>query len=312
MEIEEPSYIVDQLISKSGINAISGLPESHKSFITLEIAKCISLGVPFLGKFQTERGKVFIVDEENRKGRIKVRLDALTEEVLEVSILAEHGLKIDSDGTSEAIIKYCKYYDIGTVIFDSLSSMHDADENSNSQMAKVFSKLMLLANKGLTVIFIHHEPKSAGRNPEYASLRGAGDILAKCDIHLSLSHPKDKKDTILVKQMKNRDSERLPNFEIAVHSEEDKTWFEYVGEVSEHVGKGYRTDNAIIELLTTDGELYQGQITKAVNGIKGIGGEKMVLKRLTLLTNSGKINHRIAPDEKNKNYYSVNMEQPDE
>jgi hypothetical protein len=209
----------------------------------------------------------------------------------------------------EYIIKHCEENDIGTVIFDSLSSMHDADENSNSQMAKVFANLMLLANKGLTVIFIHHEPKSAGRKPEYASLRGAGDILAKCDIHLSLSHPKDKKDTILVKQLKNRDSERLPNFEIAVHSEDDKTWFEYVGEPPEQVGKAQRTDNAIIELLTARGELYQGQIIKALQGTKGIGGSKMVLKRLTVLTTSGKINRRIETDEKNKSYYSLNTEQ---
>ena len=104
----------------------------------------------------------------------------------------------------------------------------------------------------------------------------------------------------------------MPEFKIAVHQEEGRTWFEYVGEPPEQVGKAQRTDYAIIELLTARGELYQGQITKALQGIKGIGGSKTVLKRLTILTASGKINRRIATDEKNKSYYSVNIEQTDE
>jgi hypothetical protein len=312
MELEEPSYMIDQLISKGGISAISGVPESHKSFIALEMAKCISQGMPFLGKFETERGKVFLMDKENGKGRIISRLNTLTDEILELSILAEHDLKIDTKGMPDTIIKYCETYGIGTVILDSLSSMHSADENSNSQMSGVFAGLIKLANEGLTVIFIHHEPKSSGRNPEYASLRGAGDILAKCDIHLSLRHPKDDGKTILVKQLKNRDAERLPEFKIVVHQEEGRTSFEYLGELPKQVGVNQRTDEAVIKLLTDDGELYQGQIIKSLQGVQGIGGEKKILNRLTVLTTSGKIDYRVAPDEKNKNYYSVNIEQPDE
>lgn len=312
MKLEEPSYMIDHLISKGGINAISGVPESHKSFITLEMAKCISQGVPFLGKFETERGKVLLIDKENGKGRILSRLNNLTDEVLELCIVAESDLKIDQKGAPEGVIRFCDSFNIGTVILDSLSSMHSAEENSNSQMAEVFTGLIKLANKGLTVIFIHHEPKSSGRNPEYASLRGAGDILAKCDIHLSLRHPKDDSNTILVKQLKNRDAERIPEFKIAVYQEEGKTRFEYIGELPKQVVVNEQTDEAIIKLLTDNGELYQDQIIKSLQGIKGIGGEKKILKRLSVLTTSGDITKRVAPQEKNKSYYSLNTEQPDE
>ncbi|HSW37421.1 MAG TPA: AAA family ATPase [Candidatus Saccharimonadales bacterium] len=309
MAIEEPSWAVDQLISKGGINLISGLPESHKSFITLEIVRATTLGVPFLGKFPTERCKALIVDEENRVGRSKMRLDFLSDEALDVAIVAEQHIKIDRPGVAEHIIKYCKANDIGVVVFDSLSSFHSAEENSNSQMAAVFEHFLRISQAGISVIIIVHEPKNSRNNPQNASARGAGDIAAKCDVHISMRHLGSDVNTILVTQLKNRDAEKLPEFTIAVHRETDRTWFEYVGEAPKQVGVPQRTDEAIIELLAADGELYQGQIFEALKVVEGIGGQKKIAERLKALSKTI-LHHRKA--DHGKSYYSLIAELPDE
>jgi hypothetical protein len=309
MDIEEPSWIVDQLISKGGINAISGQPESHKSFVTLELIKAISLGVPFLGKFPTERCKALILDEENSLGRSKMRFNLLSDEDLDVAIVSGQHIKVDQPGVDRAIIKYCKANDIGVVVFDSLSCFHGANESSNPEMAAVFEFLQRIAQAGITVIFIHHEPKSSRDNPSSANLRGAGDILAKCDVHISMRHPKDDVNTILVKQLKNRDAERLPEFEIAVHRGDNKTSFEYVGEAPKQVGMAQRTDDAIIELLTVDGELYQGQIFEALKAIDGIGGQRKITDCLDALTPE-----RLTCEVRKygRKYYAIKTEPSDE
>jgi hypothetical protein len=309
MEFEEPSWLVDQLISKGGINAISGQPESHKSFIALEIIKALSLGVPFLDKFPTEQCKTLIIDEENSPGRLNMRLNTLTDQDLNLEIVSGKHIKIDELGMAEDIIKYCEANGIGLLVLDSLSSLHSADESSNTQMAAVFEHLMKIAQAGITIIFIHHEPKSARKEPGNASLRGAGDILAKCDTHTSMRHPADDVNTIVVTQKKNRDAERLPEFKIAVHREQDRTRFEHIGQVPVQVGLGQRTDEAIIALLTTSGELFQGEIIDKLIGIIGIGGKKKISACLDALTKT-QLKVRVA--EHGRKNYSIKQEQSNE
>jgi archaellum biogenesis ATPase FlaH len=310
MKVKMPSYLVDQMIGEACINVISGLPESFKSFICSEILRCCSLGIPFLDYFQTRRTKGLLIDEENSIGRSKSRLDYISYEALEIAVLAEQHIMVDELGIAEAIIKYCKANDIGVVVFDSLSSFHSADENVNSQMAKVFKRFLLIKQAGITVIIITHESKSNIKNSLYATPRGAGEIWAKCDVYLSMRTFDSDLNTISVRQLKNRDAEKLPEFTIAVHRDEDRTWFEYVGEVPKRIGKAQRTDEAIIELLIADGELYQEQIIEALKAIDGIGGETMIAGRLKELFESEKITFRVG--EHGRNYYSVSTELSDE
>jgi hypothetical protein len=309
---EPPIFAVDQLFLKNGINAISGVPESHKSFVVLDVIRCICLGLPFLGIFSTLLGKVLLIDEENGEGRILTRFDCLTDEKLAVYIMSDGHIKLDNPGTDEAIIEFCHAEDIGTVVIDSLSSIHDADESSNPKMAKVFEHFLRLKQAKLTVFFIHHEPKGSGNDPNKASLRGAGDILAKCDTHISFRHPPNNVNTIIAKQLKNRDADRLPEFTIAVNRKEDRTWFEYIGEAPKQVGMVQRTDRAIIDLLTTDGEMYQKQIIDTLSIVEKVGGKKKIASRLEALVSDGALKLRAAADEHNRSYYSVNTERNDE
>jgi hypothetical protein len=309
MDFPPPEFIIDQLFLKNGINAISGVPESHKSFFALDIAKSLALGRPLLDTFAAQRCKTLIIDEDNSWGRLAARFNALTDENLDVIILCDGHIKIDEPGTVDRVIEYCRSNGVGALILDSLSSLHSADESSNTQMAKVFEHFLRLKQAGLTIFFIHHEPKSSRDNPNHASLRGAGDIWAKCDTHISLRHPPNDVNTIIVNQYKNRDAERLPEFRVAVHRDDDRTWFEYIGKAPEQVGKDQRTDDAIIELLTTNGEIFQVQVIEALNATQGIGGKTKIAERLNALTKT-KLCLRVG--EHNRRYYSIRMEQPDE
>ena len=309
MNVKEPSYLIDQFIGEGCINVISGLPESYKSLTCSEMLRCCSLGVPFLDIFDTKRTKGLLIDEENTIGQTKSRLNCISYEALEIAILAEQHIMIDEPGAAEAIIKGCKANDIGVVVFDSLSSFHSADENVNSQMAKVFKSFLLIKQAGITVIIITHESKSQIKNSIQASPRGAGEIWAKCDVYISMRTIGIEANTISVKQLKNRNGEKLSEFTIAVHREDDRTWFEYVGEVPKQVGKAQRTDEAILDLLNSDGELFQSQIIKALKPIKDIYASRNIPTRLEELVKTV-LTTRIGKN--GKIYYSVKPEAQDE
>jgi RecA-family ATPase len=301
MDIPPPSWRVDRLISQGGINAVSGIAGSHKTWLVADMCVAISLGRPFLGMFPTKRCKVLILDEESGLGRLKERLGRLSDEDLDIYTVSSEHLKIDKPGVAEAIIKYCKSHEIGIVVFDSLTCFHTSQENSNPEMSAVFEHFQRIAQAGITPVIIHHEPKSSLKDPSSASLRGAGDILAKCDVHISLRHrDKDNDDTILVRQIKNRDDERLPEFQLAVHKEADKTWFEYIGEAPPQTSKADVADEAIITLLKEQVRMFQSEIAVA---LQSVAGQKKIADRLTELTTEGKLTLTVG--EHGRNYYEL-------
>jgi RecA-family ATPase len=67
------------------------------------------------------------------------------------------------------------------IIIDTLSMFHSADENSNTEMAKVVARFKLIAKRyGCCLLFLHHTSKSMaidGRQDEQQSTRGASVLV---------------------------------------------------------------------------------------------------------------------------------------
>lgn len=186
---------------------------------------------------------------------MRKRIRKLHDGVLPIAVLSDNHLKITED-LAESITAYCKANNIGLVIFDSLTRFHNVNENSSQEMGDILEHFQRIAQSGLAVILIHHDPKNSEKNGGTGGLRGSGDILAISDIHNSLRR-KDPDDpsTIVFKQFKNRDAEELPEFELAVKSNEDDTkfWFEYVGEAPKRKSKDELVNEAIFDYLREHG-----------------------------------------------------------
>src|SRR5262249_39099276 len=70
------------------------------------------------------------------------------------------------------------------LVVDTLRAVSTGDENNNTEMARVMSRLTQFCNLGVTVVFSHHtgKPDALGLRPEKYGSRGASVIPANCDI----------------------------------------------------------------------------------------------------------------------------------
>jgi hypothetical protein len=204
------TWTVDRLIPELSITAITGIQGSYKTWITLEIARCVGSGTDFLGKFKVTNGNVLIIDKENQLRHIKKRLKmlAIEKEPIFYFERAEDFL-IDNDKDYKILLDIIEKLKIKLVIFDSLVRIHNGEENVSRDIAKVINAFRKITNKGVTVIFIHHNRKEKNEQSSPNSVRGSSDILGGIDSLLQIK--KIGKRQLNITQSKLRqDEETLP------------------------------------------------------------------------------------------------------
>ena len=200
----EQKWLVDNIIPDSGLVLLSAAPASFKTWVALELSLCVADGRPLFSTFNTSGCGVLIADEESGSRMlqdrfIKLGAKATIDEAGEclgeekpIYYLSRVGRYIDEDYIKE-LISECVKHDIKLVIFDSLVRFHNARENDASEMAKTLNLFKVLNDNGIATLLLHHNRKGNGAIGEM--VRGSSDILASCDIHLSINR-KNRKITI--------------------------------------------------------------------------------------------------------------------
>ncbi|HEU5187352.1 MAG TPA: AAA family ATPase [Candidatus Saccharimonadales bacterium] len=310
LDIPTPSWIVDKLVPDESITIISAPPEQYKTWLAFDIAIQVARGEPLFGHFSTKQTKVLVIDEESGLGRLRKRMQMLgiTEET-PVAVVSYQGFKLTEE-SAQALISYCEDRNIGLVVFDSLTRIHNGEENSAKDMSIVMGDLKRLAQAGIAVIVIHHNRKPSRFGGGGANeMRGSGDIHAACDVQISIQR-KAGTDVVTVSQNKNRDAPDLAPFNLEVVIDKDSLRFQYIGSASEKPVKADLTVAAILELLS-DGELrFQKQIIAAIKGVDGVGGQQMIADRLKVLVEAGELVYSIGAN--GKHLYGLKPEQIDE
>ena len=79
-------YLIENILPKVGFTMLGGAPKDGKSFLCVAIARSIALGIPFLGKYKAQKGKVltyFLEDPPQRvHSRLKVYGDAVNDNII--------------------------------------------------------------------------------------------------------------------------------------------------------------------------------------------------------------------------------------
>ncbi len=250
----EEEWLVDSLISKQGVMALSGNPGDFKTWVTIHIALCVSRNLAVFGKFQATKGNVLIIDEEDHLRLLKKRLELLgAKEVDGIYYLSQSCIKIDIEEVLEMILEIVKEKNIKLVIFDSLIRVHQQEENDAGGMSKVFDSFKKIITAGVSILFTHHhrkEQKGRGSNNRGQSMRGSSDILAGVDCHMTIEKKSEEEDRLILRQTKLRQAELLPPFEVnIIKSELGPSGFEFVGDYDEKKKKSEEVSEAIVLML---------------------------------------------------------------
>lgn len=226
-------YFVERLIPKDAITCIGGLPATMKSYFSNYLALRVVSGKDVLGLYKTEPANILFIDKENKLSRIKdrfLRLGIGSNEAKKIFYLSSNFI-IDNDHDLSASIAFIKDHNIKLTFLDTLVRVHNHEENSASEMNKVFLALKELLLAGSAVCFLHHFNKRGafGQATDVKDqLRGSGDILAMVDSFIALTR---RENMVEVEQAKSRDELCVPKFLMQPAFEETKTSFTFVRQI---------------------------------------------------------------------------------
>ncbi len=246
------AWMVERLIPEQSITGITGAPGTYKTWLTLELAKCITQGSDFIGKFKTNKGNVLFLDKENHLRHIKKRLNLLNIKDLPIFYFSRtEDFYIDKEKDYKSLIRVIKDLDIKVIVFDSLVRIHSGDENNSKDIAKAMNAFRKITNQGVTVIIIHHNRKEGIKiQSSTNSIRGSSDILAGLDCLLQVSKS-PKENYIGISQTKLRQDEAIQPFrvEICLNKEKGSIAFTHGGDFDSSDSEVEEARENILEIL---------------------------------------------------------------
>jgi RecA-family ATPase len=184
----ELDFVIPGLLAGT-VGSIVATGSTGKSILSLQIAAIVCSGQDrIFNSQQIKQGRVVIFSLEDPAEITGNRLIDLCERLspdealaiekrLEIYPLLGDFFNLRDEGHFAAIQAACDGARL--VLIDTLSRSHDAEENSNSEMADVLKHLERLAQRsGAAVVFLHHTSKAAsmGGVTEASASRGASLI----------------------------------------------------------------------------------------------------------------------------------------
>ena len=252
-EFPPARYTIEPFFEQGTVNMISAPPNSWKSWFIFLFAVAVASGKVLLDKFKTEKTNVMIVNEEDSPRLIQDRLRLINADdtSLQIYYRIAQGSKLTKEFI-DSLIKEAKEKDIGLIMFDSLRAVHEADENSSTEMQGVMDLFKKIARENITVIFTHHNRKKGmfSKGDDAESSRGSSAINASISGHISLEEViKDDMRYLIVKHLKSKVGEKEDPFDVEVRKENESINFYYLGVHEQKAEAMSKTKNSILDIL---------------------------------------------------------------
>ena len=287
-EFPKARYTIEPFFEAGTVNMVSAPPNTWKSWLLFYFSAHITAGTDPFGKFPTEQSKVMIVNEEDsfRAIQDRFRILNITDTTLPLYFRVANGAKLESKFIDKLLAEL-KEKSIGVVIFDSLRSMHEADENDSTAMQKILDQMKRLAREGITVIFTHHHRKKGmfEKSSSAESSRGSSAINAAISGHISLDEEdRDLGLYLVIRHLKSKAGEKLAPFEVKIVKEEGKVEFVYEGEFKANEKKIKQVKDQIMEVLSDNKWKSKKDFEEKITV-----GKNNMIQALTVLKNEGMI-----------------------
>ncbi len=319
-EFPKARFTIEPFFEQGTVNMVSAPPNTWKSWLLFLCASHIAGGTELLGKFPTEESRVMIVNEEDSFRSIQDRFKILgiTNTELPIYFRVANGSKLESKFINK-LLEELQEKQIKVVIFDSLRSMHEADENDSTAMQKILDQMKKLSREGITVIFTHHHRKKGmfEKQSSAESSRGSSAINAAISGHISLDEEERENGLFLViRHLKSKAGEKLPAFEVKIVKDQigGRVEFVYDGEFKQAEKKIMQAKDEILAILN-DGkwknmkefeniEVGKSVVRQAFQALKN-DGMILSISRMEAIKKSIPVS---AKGNARELYYSLNTE----
>ncbi len=185
--LPDPTWLIEGVLPEGDYSVIWGPSGQGKSFVALDWAVSIALGVPWQGRHKTKQGPVIYIAAEGGRG-MKKRARALAK---------KHGVKdipglyflieplyVQEPGIVEAFLEELEKQGMwpSLVIIDTLSrSFGGGEENSSADMGKFIEAITYIAKERLvTLLIVHHSNATGTKDRGHSSLKGGANAMFNC------------------------------------------------------------------------------------------------------------------------------------
>jgi putative DNA primase/helicase len=198
---EEIDWLVDGILERGANGVIVAEPKVGKSWLAADLAICLALGVDFLGRKVPRAVKVAFVSREDNPSLTRWRLCALFR--AKVAPSPKHveayvknlwintreqskQLLLDNDEQLAELMADLRIVKPEFLILDVLNTLHQKDENDNSEMRRVFERLDGIQREiGCAIGLCHHYNKT-GSGSMTMRMRGSSAIAGWCEWMIGL------------------------------------------------------------------------------------------------------------------------------
>jgi len=210
-------WCVQELLPQPSLTVIVGDPGSKKTYLAIDLAACVALGKPWLGR-PVNQSPVLLIDEESGLlhlwGRLNASLHAHQagwHTPLHFISLGGYDLRAPKD--AEELTHRALSIDARLIVIDALAGVMGGDENSLASVQPALHHLRRMAEYcRAAVVVLHHTNR-------HGVFRGSSLISAAVDLMLSVESAPDD-PLITLRTLKARQLAPLPfcaraNFETA-------------------------------------------------------------------------------------------------
>lgn len=225
--LEAPDYLIDGIIRRGGLLEIQAYGGSGKSWLAVNLALCVATGSRWLGRFETKRSTVAIVDYENgfyeeaRRLQANAKALGLPFPVAGIGLITMPDLYMVSDGFEKAIEKLAGNY--GVVIIDTLKAASPGVDENDSKMREGLDRLRRVGERtGCTFTVLIHSKKKSNSATEIDPRergRGSSAIYDAADAQLGVEYTDG--EPLRVQQTKARSGRYVEPFEVRISDGDD-------------------------------------------------------------------------------------------
>lgn len=222
--LEEPSYVIARVAPRSSIVLLAAYGSSSKTWQGIDACVSVAAGLPWLGRFPTERGPTAFVDFESGSYEVRRRIQAVArgrgfDKVEGVAFVTMPGLYLGDEKFFIAMEQLATGRKL--VVLDSLRAASLLDEN-DSRIRVGLDRLRVIGERtGCAFMVLVHSKKTTGAPghvDEREQLRGSSAIFDAADVVL-LSAYRKADERFDVAQVKARIGRKVDPFSVRLSDE---------------------------------------------------------------------------------------------
>ncbi|MFA6404865.1 MAG: bifunctional DNA primase/polymerase [Candidatus Paceibacterota bacterium] len=291
VKFPEAKWLIKDLIPTGTVTIIAAPSGEKKTWVGMEMSRCIALGIPFINHFETKKGNVLYIEQETSQRLIQDRGRKLGFNLVNdgIFLLSQDSLNLNEDRSIQLLHEFIERNHIEFVVIDTLRSVAGGiKEEKAEEIRMFFNRLKPWKDKGISYLVLDHCRKPARfestQVPKKEQLLGSQDKTASVEV-LHMIRSEEKSNEIMFYPKKSKVAREISPFkilmldEITEHGEVVR--LTYGGEIEEKKLKAEEAEGMIkAYLLESNEHRTSKEIQEALDGEAGKTAIEDALKKM--------------------------------